>query len=145
MAEVVVDSALVVVVGFAVVVVVVVVGLAVVVAVEEVVVCSVVVVVVSSVVVVVLSVVEETDRSCGTDSSGTCGVCPQAVSKTIQRSTQRIRTPICFINIPLYKLSFHIHGKQYRLAAYWEFFCTDIKYLCDFIIHKTTVQFQLTI
>jgi len=111
----------VVVVGVTVVVVVVavVVGFAVVVVV---VVVSSVVVVVSSVVVVVLSVGEETDVSCGSDPSGATGVCPQAVSKTAQRGTQRIHRPICFINIPLYKLflSLIYTGNDTVWSHFWE-------------------------
>ena len=78
-----------------------------------VVVVSSVVVVVSSVVVVIsVVVVEEMDTSFGKDSSGTGGVCPQAASRVIQRSTQKSCIPIRFINILLYNGCSPIHTEK---------------------------------
>ena len=83
-----------------------------------VVVVSSVVVVVSSVVVVIsVVVVEEMDTSFGKDSSGTGGVCPQAVSRVIQRSTQKSCIPIRFINILLYN-GFHLYTRKKTVVGY---------------------------
>ena len=84
-----------------------------------VVVVSSVVVVVSSVVVVIsVVVVEEMDTSCGTDSSGTGGVSPQAASRVIQRNTQKTGTPIRFIHILLYIMAVHLYTRKTERFGY---------------------------
>ena len=88
-------------------------------------------VVVSAVVVFSVVVVEEMDTSFGKDSSGTGGVCPQAVSRVIQRSTQKSCIPIRFINILLYN-GFHLYTRKKTVVGYRK--CKN--FFCKFYVPK---------